>query len=470
MVLGTLLMLALDLATFKVPRVLAGGLTCAGALILSLPQFGHRESVLGGLMHVDGFVVVLYALILGGAFLTICLNDGQLAGQRVHSSIDVNVLVLLAAFGAMVMVSALHLLVLFVGFEIMSISVYALSGAARKERSSAEASLKYFVLGALSSAFLLYGMALIYGATASLSYTNISGGLAANPSLMLVGLGLVVFGLGFKVSLVPFHFWAPDVYHGAPTTVSGFMATVVKAAAFGAFLRLMLVAFGDVADIWQSLFWVLSLITMTVGNLAALRQRSVKRMLAYSSVAHAGYALMGFLTIGSGDSIALSGPTATLFYLCAYAVMTLGAFSIVLMVTSGRDEQYGRDDLKSFRGIGWQYPFLGIAMTICLCSLAGMPPLAGFIGKFHLFSAAVRSGFVGLAVIAALNSVLSLYYYLRVLVFMYFVEPVDECADLPGYEAFGSRFALAISVFLTLYLGLNSEWLFNACQFAVIGL
>ncbi len=467
---GTFLFLVLDLMSVKFSRILAGGAVCLATWILTLSQYEQNTLALGGLVRVDSFVILFYSIILIGSFLTICINDKQLAHQKVSNTFDVDVLVLISAIGAMVMVSASNLMVLFVGFEIMSLAVYALTASAKEEQGSTEAALKYFVLGAFSSAFMLYGMVLVYGATASLSYSGIATGLNGETStLLLVGLGLLIFGFGFKASLVPFHFWAPDAYQGAPTSISAFMAVVVKAAAFGAFLRLMMTSFADVAEVWLSLLWFISLFTMTWGNIVALSQTSVKRMLAYSSIAHAGYALIGFLTIGREGAIAYLGPAATIFYLFAYGVMTIGAFVILLIVSAGTDAQYSKDSLDSFKGLGWRHPVLGMAMTICLCSLAGMPPLVGFVGKFHLFSAAISAGFISLAIIAALNSVLSLYYYLRVVVYMYFVDydAKEENKKLLGLEAYGSRLALAVAVFATIYLGIHSEWLLKASWMAI---
>ena len=277
---------------------------------------------------------------------------------------------------------------------------------------------------------------------------------AVNPpsTMLLIGLGLMIFGFCFKISAVPFHFWAPDVYQGAPTSISAYMAVVVKAAAFGSFLRVMLTAFQPIGGAWEGFIWTLAVLTMTVGNLMAVRQRSLKRMLAYSSVAHAGYALLGFLALGSSR-----GAEAIVFYMLAYTFMTVAAFGVVLVVTTGTDAQYERDDVDSLSGIGWSHPALGIIMSISMLSLAGMPPLVGFVGKFYLFQATVQSGFVGLAIIAALNSVLSLYYYLRVLVVMYF-SGERKLRWLPAAELpFGPGLALTLSTFGTVYLGLFSD-------------
>ncbi len=410
---------------------------------------------LNGMVYADPLSFAFQTIILLGTALTVVLHARQFKAQKIEAlPADIDALVLFAALGGMIMVSAADLIVIFLGFELLSVSVYVLSGTARSEKASTEGALKYFVLGAFSSAFLLYGAVLIYGATGSMVLHEIGARATNNNLMLLAGLGLLIFGFGFKVSLVPFHFWAPDVYQGAPTSLSGFMASVVKAAAFGAFLRIIGIAFGDVESIWRGGLWVLCVLTMTVGNLVALRQTSFKRMLAYSSVAHAGYALIGFIALKSG------GGAATVFYLLAYTVMTIGAFGMALMVSINSGRQYEDDTIDSFAGAGWNSPFVGIGLTILLLSLGGMPPTVGFIGKLYLFQAAVSGGFSGLAVIAALNSLVSLYYYLYIIKVMYFgSQPVgdqvggDSRLAIPG-EALA---VIGFSVFATLYLGLFSD-------------
>ncbi|MFN8389636.1 MAG: NADH-quinone oxidoreductase subunit N [Bdellovibrionota bacterium] len=440
---------------------------CFSGILFYFPQMVlPREltaSALGGLLDVDGFSAFFGTLILLGTILSSLLHYRQAAAQRAVISADVDVLLLLTACGGMVMVSAANLMVFFVGFELLSVCVYVLSGIARHEAASSEGALKYFVLGAFSSAFMLYGITLIYGATGSMDLVTIGHSLAHSYNNMaIVGLGLLLFGFSFKVSLVPFHFWAPDVYQGAPVSISGFMAVVVKAAAFGAFLRVMSQAFIGMTEVWAGLFWTLAALTMTIGNLMALRQRSIKRMLAYSSVAHAGYALMGFLALGPSG-----GGEAVVFYMLVYMFMTITAFGVVLVVTAGSDAQYARDDLDSLSGIGWSHPALGLVMTVAMLSLAGMPPLSGFMGKLMLFSSVVNAGYVGLAIIAALNSVVSLYYYLGVVVTMYFSGERKLSWRPPTDIPFGPGVALALSTFGTVYFGLFSENCIRLIRLAV---
>lgn len=454
-------LLLLDLFGACKNRLLWGLSACVFAWAFSCTQFYLSDDAFGGMLYVDGFSTVMHSIVLGGTAITLLLNYKKLEAQRAESGIEVDTLLLLSAAGALAMLSASHLVVLFLGFELLSVSVYALTAIARKERASSEGALKYFILGAFSSAFLLYGMALVYGATGSMHYSEIALNISSSNTMLLVGVGMLIFGFGFKVSLVPFHVWTPDVYQGAPASISGFMAVVVKAAAFGSFLRLMYVPFGELGEVWSGLLWILAVLTMCVGNLAALRQNSLKRMLAYSSVAHAGYALMGFLSFESS-----AGAEAVVFYLAVYSLMTLAAFGVVVAVTAGSDAQYSDDSIESFSGIGFTHPYLGFVMTIALLSLAGIPPLAGFVGKLYLFSATVSAGYTGLAIIAALNSVVSLYYYLRVLVTMYFNERSLEW--LPeGKLEWAPRTALGLVTLGTLVCGVLSYSFYPAVALAI---
>jgi len=426
-----------------------------------------NQRLWNGMVYADFYTFVLNSIILGGVFLTFLLKEDQQTGQRITSSVDVDVLLLLAALGGMVMVASSNLILLFLGFELLSVSVYSLTGLARKERASAEGALKYFILGSFSSAFMLYGMVLIYAATGTMEISLLKGLVSATNPMLLVGMGLMIFGLGFKVSLVPFHFWTPDAYQGAPTVVTAFMAVVVKAAAFGAFFRLMVSGFGSIQEVWVGTIWMLAVITMTVGNLLALRQTSIKRMLAYSSIAHAGYALMAFLATAGSAGAALGGGGALLFYLMGYSLMTVGAFGVVLIATNNSAAQYDQDDINSLSGLGWSHPLLGITMVISMLSLAGIPPLAGFMGKFYIFSAAINAGYVGLAIIAALNSLVSLYYYLRILVVMYFGEKRTQTWSPAENIGFGPRLALMLSVLGTIYLGIFSTGFYAVAVEAV---
>jgi len=330
-------------------------------------------------------------------------------------------LLLLAAAGMMFLGSATHLMTIFLSIEILSIALYVLAGLNKSEPRSGEAALKYFLLGGFASAFLLYGMALIYGATGTTSLTGIrvalvpGGSLLSNP-MLLVGLGMLLIGFGFKVAAVPFHMWTPDVYQGSPTSVTAFMAAGAKAAGFAALLRLLVVVFPN----WQ---WfvpvcVLAVLTMTWGNLAAIGQQNVKRMLAYSSIAHAGYILVG-VAAGAG------GVGPVLFYLMAYTLMNIGAFAVLTALERAEGDPAGIT-LDRLRGLFARKPWLAAAMTIFMLSLAGVPPLAGFLGKLYIFSAAIKAQVLWLAIVGVLNSAVSAYYYLRVIARMALDEPAEE--------------------------------------------
>jgi NADH-quinone oxidoreductase subunit N len=355
------------------------------------------------------------------------------------------VLVLLSTSGMIVMASANDLIVFFLGLETMSIAVYVLTGLWRARAESAEAAMKYFLVGAFATGFLLYGIALIYGATGTTQLAHIADALAAArgvPFLFAAGVFLLLVGLAFKVAAAPFHFWVPDVYDGAPTPVTGFMSVAVKAAAFAGWARIFLVGWSPLSGDWAPAVKALAILTMTLGNLLAVTQSSVKRMLAYSSIAHAGYLLIALVAGGE------AGGQALLYYLASYAAMTLGAFGVLAALKADDREP---DAYRDFAGLGFRRPFLGMAMSLFMLSLAGFPPLAGFTGKFYIFRAAVFAGQTDLAVIGALNSLVSVFYYLRVILMMYMEEGGAEAkvfSRAPYLYA-----AVGVSAIATIYLG-----------------
>jgi NADH-quinone oxidoreductase subunit N len=314
---------------------------------------------------------------------------------------------------------AAAVLMFFLALELLSIPLYILAGYARPKLESEEAALKYFLLGSFSGAFVLYGVALIYGATTSTNLamvvSSVRDGLA-NPTFFLAGAALLVIGFGFKVAAVPFHAWTPDVYEGAPSPVTGFMATAVKAAGFAALLRLFMVVFPSLAATLTPVVWVLSAATMVLGNVVALAQNNIKRLLAYSSIAHAGYLLLGLASFGT-EQVASQAVSAMLFYLVAYGITNLGAWAVVVAV----EKAEGRGlTLEEYSGLGRKYPWLGVAMLVFMLSFTGVPPTLGFWGKYYLFLTAVQSGFFSLAIIGLMTSLISAYYYLRVVVYMWF--------------------------------------------------
>jgi NADH-quinone oxidoreductase subunit N len=356
-------------------------------------------------------------------------------------------LVLFATVGMILMASANDLIVFFLGLETMSMAVYVLTGMWRSSGPSSEAAMKYFLMGAFATGFLLYGIALIYGATGSTNLSSVSAYLLETPSdwpLYLVAGGLLLLiGFAFKVAAVPFHFWVPDVYEGAPTPVTGFMSVAVKAAAFGAWTRILLHRLSPLDSDWALPLWIIAIATMTIGNLLALSQTSVKRMLAYSSIAHAGYVLIALV---SGEEW---GGAPLLFYLAAYTLMTIGAFAVLTAMTENGNP---RETYSDFAGLGFKRPFLAMAMSLFMLSLAGFPPLAGFAGKFYVFRSAVLAGHTNLAIIGVLNSLLSVAYYLRVIIAMYMQEGGTESKTFR--QAPYLYVAVAMTVAGTLYLGI----------------
>jgi NADH-quinone oxidoreductase subunit N len=377
--------------------------------IADVPAAGFNDT-----LRADPYALFFAVVVSVGAGFTVLMSIDYLRDHPMAGG-DYYALVLLSTCGMILMAAANDLIVVFLALEIMSVAVYVLAGILRSDRRSNEAAIKYFFLGAFASGFLLYGTAFLFGASGSTQLDAIARAVAAKPHdpFVLLGLALLLVGFGFKVAMVPFHGWTPDVYEGAPTTVTAFMAVGVKAAAFAAFARVLSVAFGTVAASWSGLLWIVAVLTMTVGNVTAVTQRNVKRMLAYSSIAHAGYALVG-LVAGTRE-----GGAALCLYLAVYTLMNVGAFAVLIALGRRGEPCETLDDLA---GLGFRQPILGIAMTIFMLSLAGVPPTAGFAGKLALFGAAVNAGYVGLVVIAVLNSVVSVYYYLGVLVQMYMAE------------------------------------------------
>lgn len=420
-------------------------ITSLVALYFSKGLWGANVSLFSGLYLVDPFgtffkIVILVIL----ALVTIISQrymerEGQPAGEYYA-------LMALGALGMMCMVSSSHFVTIFIGLEVMSLAIYVLCGLLRDHVRSVEASLKYFLLGAFATAFLLYGMALVYGSTGLVDATQIGALLHAGgfkvSTMFLMGMAFLIVGFGFKIASVPFHMWTPDVYEGAPTSVTAFMAAGVKVAAFAAFLRVFYTAFYSVIPEWSAVLWLLAALTMTAGNIMALVQNNLKRLLAYSSIAHAGYILVAFVT---GDKVLSS---SILFYLLAYAFMNIGAFTVIILL--GRKEE-ANEDIDSYAGLGVRHPFIALCMSVFLLSLTGIPPLAGFMGKFYVFSAAVKSHFYWLAIIGVLNSAIAAFYYLRVLMYMYFRDPVKEIGKVdiaPGYVV-----VMLISVAALIYIG-----------------
>ena len=390
------------------------------AVLVGAGWGSHIESF-GGSVVLDNFATFFKMIFLVAAGLTVLISDRYMEREGCNQG-ELYPLILFSVVGMMLMASGTDLMTIFLGLEVMSVSLYVLVGFNRANKKSNEAGLKYFLLGAFSTGFLLYGMALIYGATGTTRLYKIAAilGQMTLPSaniMLVAGMLLMMTGFAFKIAAAPFHMWTPDVYEGAPTPMTAFMSAGPKAAGFAALLRLFLFALPTLQVEWSQVLWVLAVLTMTVGNITALRQDNIKRVLAYSSIAHAGYALVGFAA-GNG-----TGTAGILFYMLSYAFMNIGAFAIVILV-SKKGETNG--NVSDFAGLGFKRPLLALVMTLFLFSLAGVPPAAGFIGKFYLFSGAIQKGYIWLAVIGVLNSAASVYYYLRIMVYMYFKESTED--------------------------------------------
>ncbi|MFQ5896054.1 MAG: NADH-quinone oxidoreductase subunit N [Nitrospinota bacterium] len=410
-------------------------------------------ATMGGMYLADPLGLFFNGVILLSSFLSVLIsvayNPRWDLGRGEYYG-----LILFATAGMVLMASSRSLLVIFLGLEVLSLSLYILAGFLKGRAVSNESALKYFLLGSFASGFLLYGVALIYGATGSTDLARIAAGLArrgagagagasaARDPVLLLGVGFVLVGFGFKLALVPFHMWTPDVYEGAPTAVTAFLSVGPKAAAFAGFYR-FLVGLGALRPQWTPVLWALAALTMTFGNVVAIAQVNLKRMLAYSTIAHAGYMLIA-LVVGTPEAVG-----GLLYYLLAYTFMNLGAFAVLAAVGSREDEAL---NLPDYAGLGFRRPALALSLSLFLLALAGVPPTAGVVGKFYLFGAAVREGYVGLALVGVINTVISVYYYLRVVVYMYMREPEREVA-LPPASAYMVA-AVALAVVGVLDLGL----------------
>lgn len=400
---------------------LAGWLSLAGlvatAAVVLGPWSGGTIDGIPNMIDMDGFRFTSAILFLGAAAFTVLISLQYMEREQMLAP-EYYPLVLLATVGMMFMGGAADLIVLFLGLEIMSVSVYVLAAFNRASPQSAEAGLKYFLIGAFASAFLLYGIALVYGASGSTNLTVISAQLSAGPLSLMAGLGIgmLLIGFAFKVAAVPFHMWAPDVYDGAPTPITGFMATGVKAAGFIALARILVEGFPTSVEHWQPILAVLAIITMVFGNLVALVQRSLKRMLAYSSVAHAGYLLTA---LWGGDRL---GASATMFYLVAYTLTSLAAFGLLAALGRNGERDVTLDDIA---GLAVRRPWMAFAMAICMLSLLGFPGTVGFMGKWYILTTVITKGQVFLPVLLVLTSVVSAGYYLPVIMAMY-MRPAPE--------------------------------------------
>ncbi|MGH2350008.1 MAG: NADH-quinone oxidoreductase subunit N [Chloroflexota bacterium] len=447
------------------------GLAVTAALSVSLWDY-NQTSAFSGMVVADNFSQFFNILFVVIVAVTVLLSHEQLDREDFHAG-EYYTLLLFSATGMMLMAGAGDLIMVFLGLELLSISLYILAGFSRRRLESEEASIKYLLLGAFASGFLLYGIALVYGNTASTNLGCVAEALgqpsafatdacptvaAADrvPALLLAGIGLLIVGLGFKAAVAPFHLWTPDVYEGSPTAVTAYMSVAAKAAAFASILRVFLIAFPSLVVDWSGMLAVIAIITMVVGNTAAIAQQNIKRLLAYSSIAHAGYILVAVVAANP------LGVQSVLFYTLAYTMMNLGAFAVVILLGRRGEENVM---LADYAGLGYRQPVLAAAMVIFMLSLAGIPPTAGFFGKFYIFSAAIQAGQYVVAILGILASVISVYYYIKVIYLMYMVEPSRDLGA-PS-RAPWATVAAAIAVIGVVLLGLFPQLILDWTQASI---
>ncbi|MCA1583686.1 MAG: NADH-quinone oxidoreductase subunit N [Acidobacteria bacterium] len=445
----------------KDERMPLGGLAIiglVGAGVACVLLWGRNTSSFG-VLAADNYALFVNLVLVAVGILTVVFSSQTLERDHIPAG-EFYALMLFSIVGMMLMAQATDLLLLFLALETMSIAVYVLTGIRRDQLQSTEGAFKYFLLGAFASSFFLYGIAFTYGVAGSTSLDRIGSVIAAqsmsgNP-MILLAVGLLIVGFGFKVAAVPFHMWSPDAYEGAPAVVTGFMSTGVKAAAVAAFARVFLSALEPMVASWSPVLWLVAAATMILGTVLGVAQTSLKRMLAYSSIAHGGYLLVGL--VAANDV----GKAAILYYLAAYALTNLAAFGVIALLGS-RDR--ANDDLRDYAGLWYTHPALATLMTICLLSLGGFPPTAGFIAKWYIFTAAVGAGHYGLAIIGVLSSVVSVFFYLRIVVMMYMSE--RDARPVPPPLTTVGLAGLAVSVAGILYLGILPSRVLDWAQASV---
>jgi NADH-quinone oxidoreductase subunit N len=429
----------------RMPIAPLGVIGLAGAALASIALWNHNTSSFG-VVAADNFGLFVTAVLIVVGLLSLALSAPTIEREHLPRG-EYYALLLFALAGMMLMASATDLLVIFLALEVLSIAVYVMTGIRRDSPVSTEAAFKYFLLGAFSSAFFLYGIAFVYGVTGSTRLDRIGSAIAtqgAATPLTMIAIGLLLVGFAFKVSAVPFHMWTPDAYEGAPPAVTGFMSTGVKAAAFAAFVRVFLSALDPLRASWAAILWPVAAATMIVGTVVGVAQTNVRRMLAYSSIAHGGYLLLALM---SGNDY---GKGAVLFYLLTYAVTNLGAFGVI-----GLLEDYDRanDKVTDYAGLWHDHPALAALMAMFMLSLGGFPPLAGFIAKWYVFTAAIKAGYTWLAIIGVLTSVVSVFFYLRIVVMMYMTPSGETIARFPAVPKIAGA-ALVASAIVIFYLGI----------------
>ena len=444
--LGVLTLLS-EMFNFKrkiFPVVLLGLL---GTIVISAMYWNTNKHYFNDMMFFDNYAVAFTCLISFIAFAWFLLSQNYFNEET--NLTDHFALILFALVGAVIMVSYQNMSMLFLGIETLSLSLYVLAGSRKDDLYSNEAALKYFLMGAFATGFLLFGIALIYGITGSFNLQTIANYITLNsgniPALFYTGVLLMMVGMAFKISAAPFHFWAPDVYQGSPLVITAFMATIIKTAAFAAFFRLFFTCFSTIESVWGNIIFVMAILTLAVGNITATYQESVKRMLAYSSIAHAGYMLLAILAMNKFSAGSI------LFYTAAYSVASITAFTVLSIIIN----KSNNEAIDAFNGLGKRNPFLAFAMTVAMLSLAGIPPMAGFFGKYYLFNAALQSGQTAIVLVAVLASLVGVYYYFKVIIAMYFKSGSDSSLV---EVSFTHKLLLILTLVLIFAMGLMSDF------------
>ncbi len=436
------------------------GTLAAIFITFSIHSSTDPQSAFAGMFILDGYSVFFKLIFFINVIFTICISLKYMEIEKASFG-EYYALLLFATSGMMLMASAADLIVLYLGLELMALSTYVLVGIMRNNIRSNEAAIKYFLLGGFSSAFLLYGLSLLYGLTGTTEIKGIAAyigvnGLAENPMLLL-SMVLFTVAFGFKIAAVPFHMWTPDAYEGAPTSVTAFMSVGPKAAGFAVLGRVFMIAFSDIQLEWSTVLIPLSILSMIAGNILALSQTNIKRMLAYSSIAHAGYALLGIIA-GTGG-----GLTSMMSYMFIYAFMNIGAFTVVIML---RRDGFKGEDLSDYEGLAKSHPLVSALMLVFMFSLAGIPITAGFIGKFYVFMEAINAGYVSLVIIAVVFSVVSAFFYLRVVMYMYMKEPKGEIVLTTSVPL---NIVLAVTALVVVILGVFPHYLLELARLSIFG-
>jgi len=426
------------------PVAVIGLLAALGLALAQWTSFDEAKPIYHDMMLFNNYSIAFSAITILSTILILLLSKDYF--ERISSHVaEYYAIILFSLAGIIVMVSYYNLTMLFIGIEIMSVSLYILAGIKKNDFASNEAALKYFLMGAFSTGFLLFGIALIYGATGSFNLAVIRDWIVAHPygvdPMLGTGIMLIIVGLCFKVGAAPFHFWTPDVYEGSPTLITAFMSTVVKTAGFAAFLRLFSICFAPMASFWMPALLIITILTLFIGNITALYQQSFKRMLAFSSISHAGYLLFAIVALGA------SSANSVFVYASAYSIASIIAFAALILV----QQQSGSDNFESFNGLAKKNPFLAFVLTISMLSLAGIPLTAGFMGKFFMFSAALSHYQIWLVVLAVINAIISIFYYFRVIIAMYFRTAETNEVQVPAYYSFVLGFSALITIIIGIY-------------------